>query len=378
MKTKNHFIELLRFVFCMVIVFHHSGFLAATQERNFPFKSAGFFAVEFFFILTGALAMKHIREANGRENLKSSDSNEEAKTNKNTNLLAEAPMKYSLVYTINKLKRVFPYAMCGIILSYIWYFISCDSGLGFKDKLLGGLNIVYELLFIPMTGVMKVGLESFMNAPLWYLSVILIALPLILYMAIRFKDSFDNYISIIVPLLLHAYLINLYGSIGNWGTYTTVAYSGVIRGLADLMLGCLAYNLSVKIAESNKISRAILTLFEIVMYAFSIYTFTTNVDGYVYEFAILILVVAIAISLSAKSMTANLKGYVFSHLGAISLPIYCLHWPVYRFITLYCPNIDYVTGVIVVIAVCVALSEILMILLKGFAALKIKENVNKQ
>lgn len=371
MKNKNHFIELLRFVFCLVIVFHHSGFLVATQDMNFPFKSAGFFAVEFFFILTGALAMKHIREAKRGDNLINSVS-KEAQSNKKADSLRETPMKYSLVYTINKLKRVFPYALSGIILSYIWYFLSCDSGLGFKDKLLGGLNIVYELLFVPMTGVMKVGLESFMNAPLWYLSVILIVLPLVMYMAIRFKDSFDNYISIFVPLLLHAYLINLYGSIGNWGTYTTIAYSGVIRGLADLMLGCLAYNLSVKIVEANKISRAILTIFELIMYAFSIYTFTTNVDGYVYEFAILILVIAIAISLSGKSMTANLKGYVFSHLGAISLPIYCLHWPVYRFITMYCPKIDYVTGVIVAIAVCVALSEILMILLKGFAALKVK------
>jgi len=348
MKKKNQFIEILRFIFCMMIVFHHSGFFVSSPETNFPFKSAGFFAVEFFFLLSGALAFKNIRS-------RSEDS---------------APMKYSVSYTISKLKRVFPYAALGIVLSYIWFFLSCDPSMSLRDRLFGRWNILYELFFLPMSGVMNVGLESYLNTPLWYLSVLLIALPLVLWLMARFKDSFENYFSIIIPLLLHAYLINQYGSIGNWGTYTSFAYSGVIRGFADLMLGCFVFLLSQKIAECTKIKNWMLTIAEIAIYAFSVYTFSTNVDGYTYEFAILLMALGLSISLSGRSATANIKGYVFGHLGELSLPIYCLHWPVYRLVTLYFPNIDYSTGVIVVIATCVALSEIMMIFIKGLKALK--------
>lgn len=360
MKKKNSFIELLRFIFCLVIFLHHSGFYA-TDSMSYPFKSAGFFAVEFFFLLTGAFATAHMA--------KGAPSN--------------GCMIYSMDYTIGKLKRVFPYAATGILLSYGWYFLQADPSLSIKDRIFGRWNILYELLFLPMTGIMDIRLESYMNTPLWYLSVILIALPLVMYLVIKCKDLFTHYLSWLLPLLIHGLLIQKYGSIGNWGEYTLIAYSGVIRGLADLMLGCFVYEMSLSLSrKKTKIPKWIWTVAEAALYIFALYTFNTEVDGYTYEFAVLCVAVGLIITLSGVSLTGSLAGNTnlndvskgpgalgkfFNHLGALSLPIYCLHWPVYRFMTLYLPNLSYVWAVVIAFAICVALSELIMVCVKRFA-----------
>lgn len=349
LKKKNLFIELLRFLFCLMIFFHHSGFFAS-ESMAYPFKNAGFFAVEFFFILTGAFAMKHVLEGAPEKGC----------------------MIYSMDYTLKKLKRVWPYAALGILLSYVWYFIQADPSLSFKDRLFGRWNILYELTFLPMTGVMSVDLGSFLNTPLWYLSVVLIALPIVVFLAIKAKDLFYAYLAWIIPLLLHGFLINRYGSIGNWGTYTVFAYSGLIRGLSDLMLGCFVFYLSTLISGKVKLPKAVVTAAEICMYIFVIYTFNTDVDGYTYEFAIIMLALAMAISLSGVSYTSEMKGQVWLHLGKLSLPVYCLHWPVYRFVSYIAPSIAYWVGVFVTLAVCIVLSELLMLVINRLSKKKVE------
>ena len=334
MKKKNGFLEILRFLFAMMIFIHHSGFLAS-DGADYPFKTAGFFAVEFFFILTGALAMRHI-EANRTK--------------------AEAfPMKYSVDYTVSKLMRVWPYAAIGIFLSYVFYFLTADYSRRILDVIFYRWNIIFELFFLPMTSVMDISLYTYLNTPLWYLSVLLIALPLVMYLALKFRDGFVNYFMFLIPLILHGYLINKFGSIGNWGEYTLFTYSGVIRGLADLMLGMCAYSLGMKAKELIADHKAVATAAEIILYAFAIYTFSSNVDGYTYEAAVIFLTAAVGISISGESFTSKIGGTVPMFLGSLSLPIYCFHWPVYSFVSHYMRR-GYLIGVLVTFAICVVLS----------------------
>lgn len=339
-NSKNSFVEILRFVFCMVIFMHHSGFFSDGGE--YPFMKAGFYAVEFFFILTGALSMRFVERIEEKDNI----------------------MKACTGYTVNKLRRIFPYALCGIVLSYAWYFVQADASMSIKDKIFGRWNIIYEILFLPMTGVMSVDLNSYLNSPLWYLSVILVVLPIILYVAVRFKDVYANYICIFIPLMMHGYLINRYDGIGSWGQYSGLMFTGVIRGTADLMIGSFVYLLSKKIKADKSSVKSALALLELGCYVFALYTFNTSVDGYTYEFAILVLSLGVALSLSGETFTAMIKGRVFEILGALSLPIYCIHWPVYKWVSYFAPDIQYVYGVIVTLAVTLAISLLLLVLNK--------------
>lgn len=313
---RSSFLELLRFIFCLVIFLHHSGFFAS--DTAYPFKTAGFYGVEFFFILTGALSMRHV----------------------NYGAPSIGCMKYSVDYTFSKLKRVFPYALIGVVLAYAWFFVSAGSKMGPKDMLIGRFTFIYEILFLPMAGVMDVGLHSYMNSPLWYLSVLLFVLPVVVYLAVRFRDVFNNYLCWVLPLFIYAYLIEKFGTIGSWGAYTGVFYTGILRGLAGLVLGCAIYILSTRISIERNFLRVLATIFEVCTYIFALMAFNSNLDGYAYEFAILVMGAGMAFSLSNATYTANIDSRLLIGLGSLSLPIYCLHWPVYRWITFVFENND--------------------------------------
>lgn len=365
MVKKNQFLELLRFIFCLIIIIHHSAFVSG--GATFRFEYGGQYAVEFFFLLTGAFAMKHLLSGNPKED----------------------SMVYSLDYTLKKLKRIFPYACVGIVLCYAWYFVQADWSKGLKDTLWGRWNILFELTFLPMSGVMDINLNNYLNSPLWYLSVVLLGLPLIMYMAIKLKDLYSHYLSWVLPLFMHAYLLQKYGTIAGWGTYTGSMYFGVIRGVADMMLGSFLYIFAnaissgtlsfdkASLGNSNSDKKAskdsdksfIFTIVEIILLAFSVYMFSSNVnEGYTYEFAVIVMALAIGISLSGKSYTSEIGnkfkglGMVFSHLGKLSLPMYCLHWPVYRFVSEYGLGLSYLWAMIIVLGINLALSEMLIYL----------------
>ena len=97
-KIKNGYIELCRFLFCVMIVIHHN----AREFETGTILPSGFVAVEFFFFISGAMAMKHVM---GEKE--------------------EIPqkMRYAVDYTLKKMKRIFPYAACGTVIAYIWRII---------------------------------------------------------------------------------------------------------------------------------------------------------------------------------------------------------------------------------------------------------------
>ena len=348
-KEKNGFIELCRFLFCGVIFLHHSGFVGnSSTHYRFP---AGFLAVEFFFLLSGCFAMKHVME--------------EKKVTENK---IENKMAYSVGYTVAKLKRIFPYAAFGTILAYVWKWYNCAAGTGLKDRFWGIWNLPIELCFLPMTGIMPVDLGNYLNAPLWYLSVMLITLPIIIFMALKAKDLFQSFLVWILPFLINGYLLQKIGSVGTWGQFVGFTYSGVIRGFAELILGCLVYLAAEKIiiwcdqhAEKREFVLApVLTVVELGGYLFLLYLCTISTNGYVYEAGILWLAAALAISVSGRSLTGYVKGRFFDFLGKISVPIYCMHWPMYQIVKKYAGTLSYSSKVYITFGVCILVSIILV------------------
>ena len=113
---KNNYIEFLRFLFCSIIVVHHSSNL-------FP---SGAFAVEFFYIVMGYFAIKHIEDDG-------------------TNF----GMTSSAKYTVNKLLRLAPYTTIAIIGAYLLEFFQ-DKSMSLVDRIKIFQNLMkryYQLIF---------------------------------------------------------------------------------------------------------------------------------------------------------------------------------------------------------------------------------------
>ena len=89
MKKKNNMVELCRFLACYVIFSYHAGGRFTT----------GWIFVEFFFMLSGYFAIKHLVRMEGK---------------------IENKATYPIQYTIDKFKRLLPYTTvgCGRLLNF--------------------------------------------------------------------------------------------------------------------------------------------------------------------------------------------------------------------------------------------------------------------
>lgn len=323
---------------CMVIVIHHSGFLI--PEGSSTILPSGHLAADFFFITMGYFACVHLNKAGVKEN----------------------PMNYSMGYTLNKLKRVFPYAVVGIIAIYLMEFLDFSNGKSFTDRIFDSQNIVYEILFIPMTGVMKIDLSSYKNAPLWFLSVMLIALPVIMYLYMRYKDVIGSYCVFIIPGILLCYLINRFEGL-TWTDYSGLFFSGLIRGFADILLGFFVFNVSeiIKVKLHNKTAglRFITTIIEVVLLIYILYSTHRFITSYDQVFVVYLIVVMLILNMSELGYTSLIRGKLFEEIGKIAMPVYCLHWAVYTGIDKYLDNINYYMGIVLCLLISIIISLII-------------------
>lgn len=351
-RQKNSYIELLRFIFCITILLHHSGLVSPSGNGLIP--SAGIIA-DGFFILTGYFACRHV-----------SNMTEEP-------VFASA---YSLKYTFKKLGKVIPYSTFGIVIIYILELLHLNGTVSIPGILNQLYTMAIEILLLPMLGVMEVNLSTMRNAPLWYLSATLVALPFVMYLMQRCGRIFKYLIAWLAPVLLNIWMVNIYGGALPWMNRVVVIdgsmvkhniflYSGAVRGFSSITLGCLVYYLSVALAKKDanrKISYALLfTLIELVLLAFVYFNVCRGVGGYTESITIFALAAMLVFTLSGTTMTSWIHVKWFEWLGRISLPVYCMHWGVYRWVGAYLGMLSYGLKVGLTIVLSIIASVVLIV-----------------
>ena len=345
MKKKNGYIELLRFLMCIVIVIHHSGFVADSSVRMiFPF---GALAADFFFMVTGYFAYAHLLRKESDENA-----------------FKDGNMKYWMKYTLGKLKRVLPYAALGIVAIYVLEFFWPSEQLPLIDRLMKLQNMPFELTLTPMLGVIPIDLFNYRNAPLWFLSSMMIALPVLMFLVKRYRDVFTSYVIWFLPAMLQAWMVVTYGGVCPWTQFSGIMYCGVIRAFGDMMMGCAIYiaarAFSDYMKNSKVITRVVLTMLEVGMLGFILVEFRRGLAPYDQIFVLYIIALMLIITMSGVSYTAKIGGPVFEVLGKISMPIYCMHWAVYQYVAKFIPGIGYIEGIALTFAICALLSGIMV------------------
>jgi len=330
-KSKNGYIELCRFLFCIMIIIHHT----AIDPEIGTILPGGFVAVEFFFFLSGAMAMRHLERESGEIPQK---------------------MRYAMEYTLKKIRRIFPYAACGILIAYIWRIVTVRN---FSAETWQELAVLpYELAFLPMAGLVPTRLDRYMNAPLWYVSAMFITLPLIVYLCLKAEDAFKHYIVWFVPFLIHGWMILHMGASWGWGEVTFIGFSGLLVAFSNLMLGFGVYLAAQRLAE-KKFSvpvRILLTVFEAGMVVLCFVFAASSPEPYTFEAVLGLLALSLAVTLSGVSYTALLRGRVWEWLGKLSLPIYCVHWWTGQIVQVYLGEYSYPMRILFTVIGSLALS----------------------
>lgn len=322
MSKRNGEIDLLRFFFALLIVFHHFN-----SNFSLGFFANGYIGVEFFFVVSGYLMTSHVSKMNAG--------------NRELGFVADETWHYLL----KKVSSFYPYYFSVVLLQVIVRNILVNHN--------GIAQIGYNFLkSIPTFTLSFMALNesavSLYVGNTWYLSAMLIAIFL-LYPLLLWQYKFS--VEIVFPFLslfIIGFLFETNKTLSYWANWSGLVYFGVLRAVAEMALGGCIFQLSVimtikksHILYSNKTpTKIIITLFKLFCYFVVIAFAWGSIFGEQFKqsfslHALLFCSLGILLSFSKVGYCIP-DGKVTRYLGKISLPIFIYHgfirWTVWDYI----------------------------------------------
>lgn len=298
-KKRNGEIELLRMFFTIAVLLLHSNYVSNGEDM--PYFYGGWLGVEFFFIVSGYLMAAY-------EDCLPPDKRKIG--------------SQTWRFIAKKATRLYPYLIFATITQFIGWSIHTESGLFSVGKIKLAITALLNLIF-----PYSLGFKDFFYVGFsWYLSAMIYAM-FILFPLLRINRN--AFVGIIAPLVtvfgLGFYSFH-YSNLGYVNQANFILSNGLIRGLAEISLGCICYSASKKMRNImfTKMGGYILSFIEIscMFVVAARIIFLRNVGSV--DFVVLALIAIVAtISFSGKSKTAfEISGKLANFSGNFSLALY--------------------------------------------------------
>lgn len=308
--NRNGLIELYRFIFAVVIVFHHARYLGGGAPYAL-FGNAGYIGVEFFFLVSGFLLAKTALKPR-----------------------SELSLGYETgCFMLKKIKALLPFYSLAVLASLISEFLVEERGL------VSRASGIFDILFLGMSGIKT---YPVVNAS-WYLSAMLICMIVIYPLTRKYRDKFIYIIAPIISILLLGYLSRNFGNLNQYNNNFTLVYTGLIRAFAEISLGVIIYAIVEKLQQIKftKFSQLLISALNLCLLVFILFG-STVIESSNFDY-VLLLAIALLVSLTfAKvGLIANLKIFnakLFTFLGKLSLVIYLNHMWVKSLVVKYAPQ----------------------------------------
>ncbi|MGN1023848.1 MAG: acyltransferase family protein [Lachnospiraceae bacterium] len=208
-RKRNGRIDLLRFVFALVIMLHHSRYVLGDDNSVFI---GGSLAVEFFFLVSGYLMAVSAERANKKGPM--------SRTGAET---------WSFLW--RKCRGFLPefwiaWAIGFVFVSFAERYTLLQAFHAFKDE-------IFEALLLKMTGLYVQGIDGV----IWYISAMLVAMAILYPLLRRHQDVTEKIICPLVALLILGYFCQELGHPRNPTKWLGLVYKGLLRGIAEISLG---------------------------------------------------------------------------------------------------------------------------------------------
>ena len=128
-KAKNTYLEICRFLAAVTVMLHHTDVIGLQK-----IAPGGWIFVEFYFVISGFFVTRHFDNEKMNDNIE----------------------KEALLYTINKLKNVIPYAYVGIFIGAFNQIINNRDSFSTICEVL--LSLPANLLFLGGLGIARYNL----------------------------------------------------------------------------------------------------------------------------------------------------------------------------------------------------------------------------
>ena len=282
-------------------------FLNRCANIEYNFRAGGYLVVEFFFIMSGFFMMKKyysVSRAHGYEN---------------GSLPAEKAAEESLAFLKGKLYHLYPAYLWAFLTMLIWeMYVN-------QDIVHTAADAFWEAFLLQRIGISS----DPMNGPAWYLCVMLVAGYFVYFFIMKNHKVFTHIFAPAAIMMIYCYMNKRFGHLGPIATVVGCVPAGMLRGAADMMLGCLAYEAYRKLEPYCKNKFALLgTGLELMLYGLIFYymLFTRGKDERVF-ICVTLMAAAIVLSYMGNSYLSRLLNHrFFGILGGLSYIVYLNHW----------------------------------------------------
>lgn len=334
--TRTTSIELLRFIAALAVMTTHFG-IAHLGGDNAQYA---YVVVDFFFMLAGFFMIRHI------------DTHEDPM----------APGPY-LLHKVLSFYAILALALCAQMIFYVMQY-DIQGVYGFVQAL---FHFKWEALLLHCAGTLKNPAfnKDYLLGQDWYLSAMMLGLVFTYPLARYATRIFRNWVAPVVAILFYAGIVQYYGTLNVGSEYLGFISLAIVRGVAGICLGSLAYSAWKWVVESARPSEGALkglSVLEVVLWAIVLTLFRkgfflSDTDAVFYVIIFFVLIVLSFWDRTWLSHFLNTHGTGFlGLLGSLSLYMYLFHWTVISAIARFAPgipnNVAWPLYFVLTIAIC--------------------------
>ena len=296
--SRNTAIDLLRFVFAVIIMLHHSRYVVGYDNCVF---AGGSLAVEFFFIVSGWLCAR-------------AAASERAKCGG----VIEDLGRRTRNFLLRKIRGVFPEVLVSFVIGF--FYVAWAEGMSRKEMLYALAADFWELMLTRMSGLYTGGF----NGVVWYISAMLLCMAVLYPLLLKHADLMENVVCILIPLFLFGYLCRTAGFPRDPAVWLGFVYKGLVRAMADICLGIVSYKLTCYLTRKKVTSagKALCLLAAAALYAVCIWYMYTEKPSEADYLFIFLLFIAVTLTFTAGS---GKSGKGLSFLASYSTALYVAH-----------------------------------------------------
>jgi len=272
-KKRNSTIDLLKFIYAVVVVIFHGRKLAYNDE--FTWLQSGYLAVEFFFIVSGYLMMSAASRVYAKDDIKIGEE--------------------TFSFLSHKIKGLYP--------SILFAYVCTLAAIIFtaKEPIKAGeiVSSVWELFLLRMSGIQGRAI----NTITWYISAMMICMLFLYPLILKFKEDFAYIGAPLLAIFGLGYLSQT-GALTSPEKWMGLVYRGIIRATAELSIGCIVYLCvqKLKAVTLTKLTSVLLFVLQWGCVFASLYI--SNIPGSDMGY-VCVLFMAVAVTLGFSGVTDN-------------------------------------------------------------------------
>ena len=301
---RNGNIEILRFIFCLFIVFFHF----QRYIKN-GYVETGYLGVDFFFMLSGIFLGKKLKK----------DKEQHKKESINETLITSNKYFFSRIFSIYPF--YFAATVFFFIIKILFEQFSFISGLFY---------CISDFLFLQIFGFPSISYTG----TLWFLAALFFSIYVLYPIIRRYYDIYVKYLSLPIILLNIGYIFRTCGSMNTPPFFDNYLLNlGILRAIAMITIGILLEELSdmIKATQISKSGIFILTIAEFLSYTFvflyMIFISKNSFSGNFDFIAVGFIGLGLLLTISERSYFYNKFNNHFSlFLGKSSMILFMTHY----------------------------------------------------